>query len=420
MADTTADAARARKDAFFGHGVVRDPFPTLAELQARCPVLEGTINGHFGIVGPEDLLFPDDPQVSVLSYAGVEQGFKDPEVFSSSWYLAPLGSTIGRTIIQMDPPEHGRYRRLIQGAFTKREMERWETAFVRDIVDGYLDGFVGLGRADLVLDFARHYPLHVLAVACALPESDLDEFQQWAAVLTNVSIDAGERATVSEAFGDYLQSVIDRRRAEPGDDLVSLLVQASYCDDDGASHQLTDEEVVAFLRLLLPAGAQTTYRTLCNLVFGLLTHPDQLAALVADRSLIPAAVEEGLRWQPPLLSFGRNAVTDVVIDGCPVAAGTRVNLVAAAANRDPSRWDDPDAFDIHRPPQPHLGFGTGPHVCLGIHFARMELRVAVEQMLERLPNLRLDPSVADVHIGGLGSRSPDVLPVLFDPTSALA
>jgi cytochrome P450 len=420
MAEATADAARARKDAFFGHGVVRDPFPTLADLQARCPVHEGTINRHFGVVGPEEILFGDQPQVSVLSFAGVEQGFKDSDAFSSCWYQASIGVTLGRTIIEMDPPEHGRYRRLIQGAFTKKEMERWEAAFVRDIVDGYLDGFAAAGRADVVLDFARHYPLHVLAVACALPESDLDEFQRWAATLTNVSIDAAERAEVSAAFGDYLQRVIDARRAEPGDDLVSLLVTASYQDDDGVAQRLTDAEVVAFLRLLLPAGAQTTYRTLCNLVFGLLTHPDQLAALQADRSLIPGAIEEGLRWQPPLLSFGRTAVVDVVVDGTPVPAGTHVNLVAAAANRDPSRWDDPDAFDIHRPPQPHLGFGTGPHVCLGIHFARMELRVALERMLERLPGLRLDPSVPDVHIGGLGSRSPDVLPILFDPTPARA
>jgi cytochrome P450 len=145
----------------------------------------------------------------------------------------------------------------------------------------------------------------------------------------------------------------------------------------------------------------------------LLTHPDQLKAVYDDRSLIPQAIEEGLRWEPPLLGFGREATVDTEIEGVPIAAGTMVNLVIAAADRDPSRWDHPEEFDIFRPQLPHLAFGSGNHVCLGIHFARMELRVAMERIFERLPDLRLDPSVEDVYIGGLGARSPDVLPVLF-------
>jgi cytochrome P450 len=210
-----------------------------------------------------------------------------------------------------------------------------------------------------------------------------------------------------------LQSVVDDRRAHPGTDLVSLLVTSRILDDDGDEQRLDDDEVVAFLRLLIPAGAQTTYRMFCNLMFGLLSHPDQLAALQADPSLIPAAVEEGLRWQPPLLSFGRTAMVDTEIDGVPIPAGSQVNAIVASADRDPSRWEEPDRFNIFRAPIGHLAFGAGAHICLGIHFARMELRVAMERIFDRLPDLRLDPSVEDVYIGGLGARSPDVLPVLF-------
>jgi cytochrome P450 len=407
------------KDEFFGHGVVRDPHPKLAEMQAECPVHRGSMPEIFGIEGPETILFsPETPQVSVLTYDAAEKVFKDHRTFSARWYMPSLRRTIGRTILEMDPPEHGRYRQLIQGAFTRKEMERWEAEFVRDLVDAYLDRIVSLGRADLAADFAIQYPLRVLVEACELPQDDVEMFYNWAAHLTNVGIPEDVRLRVAEDFGEYLFRVINRRRDNPGKDLVSLLATAQFrgADDDGAEHRLNDEEIVSFLRLLLPAGAQTTYRTLCNLLLGLLTHPEQLQAIYDDRSLIPQAIEEGLRWEPPLIAFGREATADTDIAGCPIGKGTMVNLVVAAADRDPSRWERPGEFDIFRPQLPHLAFGTGNHVCLGIHFARMELRVALEQILDRLPNLRLDPTHEDVYIGGLGARSPDTLPVLFGLT----
>jgi cytochrome P450 len=405
--------ALSKKDEFFGHGIVGDPYPSLMEMAGRCPVHPGTISSNFGMVGAEDILFPDVDQVIVLSFDSVEAGFKDVANLSSCWYEPSLGAMIGRTIIEMDPPEHGRHRQLIQGALTKKEMERWEDDFVRSIVDTSIDDFIVSGRAELVADFALRYPLRVIAAACGLPEADVDLFYGWAALLTNVSVSAEERLAAAADFGSYLQSVIDERRITPGSDLVSHLVRAEFRDQSG--HQaLNDDEIVAFLRLLLPAAAQTTYRTLCNLLFGLLTHPDQLAALSADHGLIAQAIEEGLRWEPPLMSFGRMAVADTEIDGVAIPAGTPVNLIVGAANHDPGRWDDADKFDIFRPPQPHLAFGSGAHVCLGIHFARMDLRVAMEQLLIRLPGLRLAPDAGDISISGLGQRSPATLPVVFD------
>lgn len=408
----------AKKDEFFGHSVVSDPYPKLAELASQCPVHPGTYSSFFDMVGAEDLLFPDAEQISVLSFEGVETGFKDQEHFSSCWYEASLGKMIGRTIIEMDPPEHGRHRQLIQGALTKREMQRWEEEFVRSIVDQTIDGFVESGSADLVDDFALHYPLKVIAAACGLPQEDVGSFYRWAAILTNVSISADEREIASAEFGDYLASVVSDRRSNPRSDLVTHLVQAEFRDSAGRQ-ALNDDEVIAFLRLLLPAAAQTTYRTLCNLLFGLLSHPKQLRDLYDDYSLIEQAIEEGLRWQPPLLSFGRTTIADAEIEGVAVPAGTLVNLVVGIANRDPNRWTDPEVFDIYREPQGHLAFGSGAHVCLGIHFARMELRVAMEQILNRLADLRFADDIEPGQITGLGQRSPAHLPVSFTPSTRI-
>ena len=401
------------KDRFFGHGVVRDPYPRLAEMLAACPVHPGVVPEYFDTVGPETLLFPGQQQYSTFSFKAVEEVFRDPKRFSACWYQASLRSSIGRTILEMDPPEHTRYRRLLQVAFTRKEMERWEHDFVGDIVGSFVDRFVDQGHADLVADFALHYPLRVIVAAAGLPDSEVDTFYRWAAYLTNVSIDEATRQDIGAEFGRYLQAVVDERRAHPGTDLVSLLVTSSITDEAGAEQRLSDEEIVSFLRLLIPAGAQTTYRMFCNLMFGLLTHPDQLAALQADPSLIPAAVEEGLRWQPPLISFGRTAVVDTEIEGVAIPAGALVNAVVGSADRDPTRWEDPERFDIFRPPLGHLSFGSGAHICLGIHFARMELKVALQQVVQRLPGLRLDPEAVDVHIDGLGARSPNRLPVLW-------
>ena len=207
--------------------------------------------------------------------------------------------------------------------------------------------------------------------------------------------------------------VITARRAEPKDDLISVLVQAEIKNPDGTRDALTDDEIVNMVRLLVPAGAQTTYRTLTNLLVAS-PHPSRPVpdARRAIRRSIPRAIEEGLRWEAPLLSFGRTAARDTEIAGHPIASGTTVNLCVHSANRDPSRWADPDRFDITRPPKGNLSFGQGNHICLGIHFARMELRVALELIIEHLPNLRLDPDADDVHIGGLASRGvPSSVPV---------
>jgi cytochrome P450 len=406
----------AAKDRFLGIGLGVDLHTRLRELREECPVQPGSVSGQFGAVGPDNYLVPDERQVSVYRFDLVEKVFRDPQLFSSSYNRAPLREVIGRTILEMDPPDHQRYRILLQGAFTKKEMERWERTFVRDIVASALDGIVPLGKADLARDFAFHYPITVTAVAAGLPIEDVPTFYEQAVFLTNVAAPHEERLRASAELGAIVQRLIVERRREPRDDLISILTHAELPGTDGGSpERLSDEEIVAFLRLLVPAGAQTTYRTLTNLLYGLLTRPEQLEALRADRSLVPKAIEEGLRWEPPLIFLGRSTTADTELAGCAVAAGTVVNLCLAAANRTPGRWPEPDEFNIFRPTLAHMSFGQGNHICLGIHFARMELRVALELILDKLPGLRLDPDHAEgIHVDGLIARTAVSLPCVWD------
>jgi len=215
----------------------------------------------------------------------------------------------------------------------------------------------------------------------------------------------------SAALKDYLAPIVAERRRDPKDDLISVLATAEI---DG--QRLPDENIYGFLRLLLPAGAETTYRLLGNLMFGLLTNPDQLEEVKADRSLLAPAIEEALRWEAPVQQTARQVMKDgIEIDGVPIAKGDAINVSMGSANRDETKYDDPDRFDIHRIGPPHLAFGGGAHYCLGAHLGRLETTVAVNAMLDRLADMRLEPGDKDPHVHGQAFRSPTTLPVRFAP-----
>jgi cytochrome P450 len=195
--------------------------------------------------------------------------------------------------------------------------------------------------------------------------------------------------------------------------MISVLASAEHVDEDGTKHRLTDEEIISFCRLLLPAGAETTYRSSSNLFFGLLSNPDQLEQVRNDRSLLPQAIEEGLRWEAPLLTIFRTATLDTEVCGVAVRKGTPILINMGSANHDETRWPEPERFDIHREMSAHIAFASGPHMCLGMHLARMETRVVVERQFDRLPNLRLDPDAAPPVITGMTFRAPIRLDVAF-------
>jgi cytochrome P450 len=416
MTDTLDGGTDEEHDSFAefevatGADVVADPYPEFHKMREEAPVLVGPQWHRFGMEQLEALLLGDSTGYTVMPFTAVQDVLSDGDAFSNSVYAKTAGLVMGRTLTEMDEPEHHRHRALIQQAFTTGAMKRWEDEIVQPALDRLFDGFADRGHAELVSEAFYPFPLQVIAHMLGLPEQDMETFHRKAVELISIVTDVELAMAASQWLYDYFAAIIAERREEPRDDVISMLATAEL---DG--ERLTDDEIIGFLRQLLPAGAETTYRGVSNLLFGLLTNPDQLAAVEADRSLIPKAVEEALRWEPPLTEVSRLATRDVEVEGVMIESAGYVRACIGSANRDPSRWDEPDRFDIFREPKPHLTFGRGRHLCIGMHLARLEMRRALATVLDRLPNVRLDPEAADVHVGGLGFRAANRLPVLFDP-----
>jgi cytochrome P450 len=389
-------------------GNVVDPYPKMAELLAESPVHLGPIDLGSGT---DPVLLDRPPPVTVFGFDECVAVLKDHETYTSTIYEGVVGEVMGRTILQMDEPEHRMVRALVAPAFRSKVLERWEAGLVRSVVDGLIDQFIERGRADLVRDLTFDFPVQVIARILGLPGSDFPRFQRWAIEITSVAANWERGVRASNELRDYFADVMDDRRRHPDDDLISELCQVEM---DG--ERLSDEEIFSFLRLLLPAGVETTYRASGSLLFGLLTNPEQLAAVQADHSLIPQAFEEAIRWEPPVTVVLRRATRETELAGRTIAEGADVALLIGSANHDERRFDRPDDFDFFRESRQHVGFGFGVHVCLGMHLARMETRVAIERLLARLRDLRLDPLPGDdPHIEGLAFRSPTSLPVAFRP-----
>lgn len=345
----------------------------------------------------------------VTRFADVERVLRDGDTFSSAINDETMGPVMGRTLVAMDGVEHRRYRDLVAKAFRPSAVERWGEELIRPTLVELLERLRPRGRADLVADLTRRFPVQVIAAILGVPVEDHERFQEWAEGINHGPTDLSVSVPASKAMTDYLRPIVAARRAAPGDDLLSELVTAEV---DG--HTLDDAHLYGFLRLLLPAGAETTYRLLGSLLHSLLTHPGALDAVRADRALVPAAVEETLRYETSVTVVNRTPVVDADVGGCVIPAGVSLLAATGSANRDESRYDRPDEWDLHRRPQPHLAFGTGRHQCLGMHLARLELRVALEEVLDRLPGLRPDPDDPLPPITGFAFRSPPRLPVVFD------
>jgi len=384
-------------------GDARDPYPELADARRSTPIqtLDASLMPHDD-AHPVYFVYRHDDIVTVL---------RDGETFSSAHIIDMImGPVMGEHImLGMDDPQHRRYRALVATAFRQKALAAWETDLVAKVANELIDRFLDRGRAELVKDFTFPYPTQVIAGLLGLPREDYRQFQRWSIAILGFLSKPEEAIAASQDVKAYIAAILEERRRSPAGDLISDLAQAEL---DG--EHLSDEEIFSFLRLLLPAGVETTYRATGNMLFSLLSHPRQLDAVRADRDLVPRAIDEALRLETPLLNITRLATKDTEISGVTIEAGSTVMLMLAAANRDENRHADPDAFDIFRTePKPHISFGHGPHMCLGVHLARLEMRVALELLLDRLPGLRLDPEADDPHIRGQVFRSPTILPVLF-------
>jgi len=411
-----SNAAEVARNRATGAGLVDDPYPRYDALRESGPVHAGTISQAFGLEQLQDsFIWPERPQFACYDWGTTDAVLRDPETFSSEWYSQTLGLTIGRSMIQMDGVEHRRHRALVQPSFTRKEMERWRARWVQPAVDAILDALVADGGGcDLYDELSSKVPVFTIASAYGVAPDDVPRFHELAVTTVSSGVTLEERVAAADAIAEDLRETIERRRVEPADDLIGLLCNIEVEDaEDGSRHRLTDQEILGFARLMLPAGAGTTYRGLGLMLLALLEY-DQLERVRADRTLLDPAIEETLRWEQPLTSAGRLVTRDCELGGVALPAGSVVHACLGAANHDPARWPDPHRFDLDRAAQPHASFGSGPHLCIGMHLARMEMRTAMTAVLDRLPALRFDPDQPRPHPTGLLFRMPTAVPVVFD------
>ncbi len=341
----------------------------------------------------------------------MQQVLRDGETFSSKGYEEVMGQVMGHTILEMDEPEHHIYRGIVQQAFSRKTMERWEVEAITPIVDEHIDAFIDRGRAELVRELTFPFPVRRdRPPARPAASAEMAQFHRLAVELISVGFDMDRGIGRVEGARRLLRG--DHRRpsaVQPSDDLMSTLVEAEL---DG--QRLTDDEIFAFLRLLLPAGAETTYRSSSNLLFGLLTDPEQLDAVRNDRSLM-AAGDRGRRCGGSRRCSRSCAPRPVTprSKACPIAAGSMI--VVNMGSGEPRRevlGPIPSEFDIFRPQRQHLAFAFGPHMCLGMHLARMETRVVLDRSHGPPPrpaprSRRGAPSI----ITGMTFRTPTACPV---------
>jgi cytochrome P450 len=382
----------------FSQEVADAPHAAYRQLRDECPVAKGDLGGH---------------EVVLLSrYGDVLFALRHPEAFTSA-----SGLNLGEQPLlplEVDPPVHTGYRRILNPQFVPREIEKLAPE-VRAGVRDLLDTFAERGSCDFHEEFATPLPSRIFLPLMGLPDADLPMFLQWRDNTIRPDVEPGDmegaariRQETGHAISDYFRERIAERRAEPDDALLSRIVHATI---DG--RPLDDAELLGISHLLLLGGLDTVTATLDCMVEHLATHPEQRQRLVDDPSCIPAAVEEMLRFLTPVMVVPRAAATDMTLGGVDIKQGDGVTLVLGAANGDEAEFDAGEV-DFDREPNKHLAFGGGHHLCLGAHLARMELRIALEELHARIPDYRLADG-AEVHFS-TGIRQADSLPLVWDVT----
>jgi len=390
-----------------GEGHVTDPYPELARLRRICPVHEIDLQAHFAV--PTHMQIGDRPNFMVLGWNEVNQVLETPEIFTNDIYQDTLGITFGKSITVMDPPEHTKYRKLVQSVFTPKILNSYRPQF-QAVIDRLSDAFVNRGSADLVKEFALHFPFQFIMDLMGMDLEQRPTYHKIAIAQTCMFFDENHAVRASQMLGRFLEQLVNQRRELQDDsDFISLIANAEV-----EGERLPQDVVVSFFRQLMNAGGDTSYHGFSNALTALLTHPDQLDRLREDRSLIPRAIDEALRWNGPLVAIQRGTSRDTDLAGVKIPRGAYINVCIGAANRDEKEFTDPDTFDITRKPHRHVAMGFGPHICIGQHLARMELVMALNTLLDRLPNLRLDPDRPAPQIRGLSMRGAEHAFVVFD------
>jgi cytochrome P450 len=392
-----------------------DPYPAYAWLRRHEPVRWTRLPS-----GVEAWL--------VTEYADAKQALADQRLSKNPVHHAESVHAKGKTgipgersanlmthLLNIDPPDHTRLRRLVSRAFTPRTVAAFAPR-VQELTDRLIDNFAGKGTADLIHDFAFPLPIYTICDLLGVPAEDQDGFRDWAGMM--IRHGGGPRGGVARSvkqIRNYLAELIHRKRQEPGDDLISGLISAS----DHGEH-LTENEAAAMCFVLLFAGFETTINLIGNGMYALIRHPRQRALLSdairrGDNAVLSTAVEELLRYDGPVeIATWRYATSALTLGGQKIATGDPVLVVLAAADRDPTRFDQPDLLDLTRRDNPHLGFGHGIHYCIGAPLARLEGQIALTTLLTRLPDLELAAAPEDLRWrGGLIMRGLRELPVSF-------
>jgi cytochrome P450 len=393
--------------------------PQLHLLRAEAPVHKGRVRELLGLPHHDRHVRAKGRQhYAVLTYEACEAAFRDPQTFSNSVQgndNPANEKTMG--ILEMDPPMHRAYRRTIQPKFLMPEaMGWWRTQTINGIVEKLIDRMAKSDRAELNLDFCARIPVYTITTAIGLAGDEALRFRH--AYLNSTSssrqVSMEDRIRNGRIVEDTLLALIAARRAEPKDDLISFLLKMKLMMPGAEPRPLTDREIMAHAKLVMVAGGGTSWRQMGITLFALLTHPDQFDAVKADRSLLPDAVEEGLRWNPTAPYFYRMVMNDTEFYGHRIAAGSVMELGLGPANRDPSRWERPDTFDIRREKLTNMAFGLGTHRCLGMNVARVEIETGINALLDAFPELRLDPGAPPPFMtGGLEQQGVSGLPVLL-------
>ncbi|CAG7598950.1 Putative cytochrome P450 YjiB [Paenibacillus solanacearum] len=330
----------------------------------------------------------------VFRYEDVHRILKDPAAFSS---VRMLSDKDRETILTMDPPRHSQMRALVNKAFTPKIISGMDS-HIRSITMDLLDAVADKGAMDLVHDLAVPLPVIVIAELLGVPPKDRDLFKEWSDILVKGPEEntdeafyqvMAEKGQAIEQLNDYFARIVDERRVQPRDDLISLLLSAEI-----EGEKLTDKEILGFSTLLLAAGNETTTNLITNAVRLLTEKPELQQRLRNDPELTASFIEEVLRFYPPIQAIGRVATADVEIGGKQVKKGDQVISWVASANRDETKFDDPETFLIDRKPNAHLSFGFGIHFCLGAPLARLESQIALRAMIERMGDIRLAPNAA--------------------------
>lgn len=376
----------------------RNPYPMYAVMRRTAPVL----HLRKGIW-------------ALFDHETVQRALHDPVAFSSQ--AAPPGGTPLEWLIFMDPPRHTKLRALVTRTFTPRAVAELEPR-IELIVHQLLDDVMPAGRFDLVTDFSERLPLLVILELLGMSAEDATLMNRWSDAIIGLgdTIFGGERAAralvtyraAKEEMLPYLGTLLAQRRAAPRNDLLTRLVQAEV-----EGEHLTEAEIFGFFQLLLLAGTETTTNLISNSILCLLEHPEQRAALAAEPALLPAAIEEVLRYRTPVQIVFRATAEEVELRGRTIPRHQLVLVMVGSANRDASHFQGAHRFDITRPPQPHVGFGHGAHFCLGAALARLEARVALSALLTRMPALRRAERGPWHPCTGVNVHGPRSLPMVF-------